>query len=264
MSVDFESLLVMATLLTGVVALLNKLIWSKKPAAIENKKILVWFIEQSKSFFPILLIVLLLRSFLFEPFRIPTGSLEPTLDIGDFIVVNKFIYGLRLPVISGKIINIKEPKRGDVVVFRHPTEPMDYIKRVIGLPGDHISYINKVLYVNGHEMTQTFEDYSVEKDSDGNEMPVIEKEEDLAGVRHKIFLRKDPSTLDASLLPAQSSWVVPEGNYFMMGDNRDDSFDSRYWGFVPERYLKGQAILVWFSWDNQAHRVRWGRIGKRV
>ena len=265
MTIDFEISLVIATVLTGLIAGLDKFVLSKKQQlAISHQKIPAWFIRQSTSFFPILLIVLLLRSFLFEPFRIPTGSLEPTLDIGDFIVVNKFIYGLRWPVVYEKIISIKEPKRGDIVVFRHPTESVDYIKRVVGLPGDHISYIDKVLSVNGRAMPQVFKGYSVEKDSEGNETPVIEKEENLGGVRHRIFLRKEEGSLDPSLLPTQSSWVVPKGEYFMMGDNRDDSFDSRYWGFVPENHLKGKAVMIWLSWDHQLDRVRWWRIGKRV
>lgn len=265
MIIDFESSLVIATLLTGLIAGLDKFVLSKKQPAISNHKVSAWLIGQSRSFFPILLLVLLLRSFLFEPFRIPTGSLEPTLDIGDFIVVNKFIYGLRWPVVYEKIIPVKEPKRGDIVVFRHPTESVDYIKRVVGLPGDHISYIDKVLSINGRVMPQEFKGYSVEKDSEGNETPVIEKEENLDGVRHRIFLKKeDGSTLDSSLLPTQSSWVVPQGEYFMMGDNRDDSLDSRYWGFVPENHLKGKAVMIWLSWDHNIDRVRWERIGKRV
>lgn len=263
MNMDFENFLVIITLITGLIALLDKLVWSKKRQAVSAEKVPFW-IAQSKSFFPILLIVLLLRGFLFEPFRIPTGSLEPTLAIGDFIVVNKFVYGLRLPMVYKKIVSIQEPKRGDIVVFRHPTEHVDYIKRVIGLPGDHVSYIDKVLYINGRAMPQVFKGYAIEQDSEGNESPVIEKEENLDGVYHRIFLKKDVSMLDSSLLLPQSSWIVPDGQYFMMGDNRDDSLDSRYWGFVPEDHIKGKAVMVWLSWDNQAHRIRWERVGKKV
>lgn len=262
MNLNFENILVIVTLLAGVIAGIDKLVWSKSRNAASIEKVPFW-IEQSKYFFPVLLLVLLIRSFLLEPFRIPTGSLEPTLDIGDFIVVNKFVYGLRLPMFYKKIVDIQEPKRGDIVVFRHPTQSIDYIKRVVGLPGDHISYINKVLYINGHPATQSFQRYTTQEDGNGVEIPVIEKEENLGGVLHKIFLRQDEEPTVEGALKTQS-WVVPKGHYFMMGDNRDDSYDSRFWGFVPEVCLKGKAIMVWLSWDNEIHRVRWGRIGQKI
>src|SRR5262249_19680441 len=133
-----------------------------------------------------------------------------------------------------------------------------------GLPGDHISYIDKILYINGQAIPQVFKGYAVEKDSDGYEAPVIEKEENLMGIRHKIFMKEGGATLDSPLLPQQSSWIVPKGEYFMMGDNRDDSLDSRIWGFVPENHLKGKAVMIWLSWDNQTHRIRWNRVGKGI
>lgn len=262
MNLNFESILLSITVITGFIVGLDKFVLAKSRDASQEKA--PFWVEQSKYFFPILLLVLLIRSFLFEPFRIPTGSLEPTLEIGDFIAVNKFIYGLRLPVIYEKIIGISEPKRGDVIVFRHPTQNVDYIKRVVGLPGDHISYIDKVLYINGRPATQTFKDYSVERDAEGVETPVIEKEENLDGVRHAIFIRQKDTKLDSSAALNQSSWTVPKGCYFMMGDNRDDSYDSRYWGFVPEANLKGKAMLIWLSWDHQDHCIRWRRMGKRI
>lgn len=262
MNLNFETILVLITLITGVIMGVDKWVWSKNREASAIKKVPFW-IEQSKYFFPILLLVLLIRSFLIEPFRIPTGSLEPTLDIGDFIVVNKFIYGLRLPTIYTKIMPIKEPKRGDIVVFRHPQQSVDYIKRVVGLPGDHISYANKVLYINGHPAPQTFKGYAVDTNAEGVQVPVLEKEENLEGVKHKIFLRKEDEILDYSL-KNETTWVVPKGHYFMMGDNRDDSYDSRFWGFVPEDHIKGKAMMVWFSWDHEAHSIRWNRFGERI
>ncbi len=214
--------------------------------------------DYARSFFPILLFVLLLRSFLVEPFRIPSGSLEPTLVVGDLIVTNKFSYGLRLPVLHTKLVKVGEPKRGDIVVFRWPPDPsIDYIKRVVGLPGDHITYIDKVLYVNGVAATQSDFKETTNTDDQGNTWPVVEAQEDLLGIKHEIFLRPD--------MPAQNiSVVVPPGQYFMMGDNRDDSYDSRSWGFVPEQNLVGRAFAIWFSWDNTDHRIRWSRIGELI
>lgn len=262
MNFNFENILVLITLITGTIAGLDRWMWAKNRETSAIKKAPFW-IEQSKYFFPILLLVLIIRAFLVEPFRIPTGSLEPTLEIGDFIVVNKFIYGLRLPSVYTKIVPIKEPKRGDIVVFRHPQQQVDYIKRVVGLPGDRVSYINKVLYVNGHPAPQTFKGDGVDINAEGAKVPVIEQEENLDGVKHKIFLRKDDEILDYSL-KNETTWVVPKGHYFMMGDNRDDSYDSRYWGFVPEDHIKGKAMMVWLSWDHEAHRIRWNRFGERI
>lgn len=265
MIMNFENLLVIITLVMGTIILLDKFIWAKaRKTAGDTAKEPSFWVAQSKSFFPVLLIVLLIRSFFVEPFRIPTGSLEPTLKIGDFILVNKFIYGLRLPMAHTLILPFEKPKRGDIVVFRHPTQLVDYIKRVVGLPGDHIRYVDKTFYINGVAAPQVFEGYSVEKDSMENEIPVVEKEENLLGVTHRIFIRQTDQMLDPALLAASNEWVVPKGMYFMVGDNRDDSYDSRYWGFVPEGNLKGKAVRVWLSWDHDRDRVRWGRIGKHV
>jgi signal peptidase I len=197
-------------------------------------------------------IVLLLRSFLFEPFRIPSGSLEPTLLVGDFLVVNKFAYGLRLPVLEKKFIPIANPKKGEIAIFRWPPNPsFDYIKRVIGVPGDHVVYHNKVLTINGQEMKQTFVEYTMDESSG---RAVAQYKEDLNGVQHDIFVRPDVEAVDIDV-------TVPEGHYFMMGDNRDDSADSRYWGFVPDENLRGKALLIWMSWNGKTDIVRWNRLG---
>ncbi len=211
-------------------------------------------VEYAKSFFPVLLIVLLLRSFLVEPFRIPTGSLEPTLLIGDFILVNKYDYGLRLPVFGTEIAHVSSPKRGDIMVFRYPNDPsVNFIKRVIGLPGDHISYTNKVLSINGKTADQVAIP-SNDPQARGREL----KEENLFGVKHKIYLRDD--------VPDDNFYdvVVPAGHYFVMGDNRDESNDSRGWGYVPDANLVGKALFIWMSVNSEQWSIRWDRIGKAI
>ena len=249
---NFALILVILSLVSGLVYLLDVLFWAKKRGAGQQPGRIV---EYSRSFFPVFLIVLLLRSFLIEPFRIPSGSLEPTLLVGDFVAVNKFAYGLRLPVVEKKFIPIADPKTGEIAVFRWPPEPSyDYIKRVIGVPGDKISYHNKVLTVNGKEAKQTFVEYTIDESSG---RPVAKYKEDLNGVVHDIYTRADAPAVDFDV-------VVPENNYFMMGDNRDDSADSRFWGFVPDNYLRGKAFLVWMSWNGNTDNLRWSRIGRFI
>ncbi len=249
---NFALILVILSFVSGVIYLLDVLFWAKKRNAQQKPNKVI---EYSRSFFPVFLIVLLLRSFLVEPFRIPSGSLEPTLLVGDFVAVNKFSYGLRLPVIEKKIIPIANPKTGQIAVFRWPPEPSyDYIKRVIGTPGDKISYHNKVLTVNGKEAKQTFVEYTMDESSG---RPVAKYKEDLNGVIHEIFLRPDLPAVDFDV-------VVPAANYFMMGDNRDDSADSRFWGFVPDSYLRGKAFLVWMSWNGKTDNLRWSKIGSLI
>jgi len=199
--------------------------------------------------------VLLLRSFLIEPFRIPSGSLEPTLQVGDFVAVNKFAYGLRLPVFENKIIALNNPKRGDVVVFRWPPAPdFDFIKRVIGVPHDKISYHNKLLTVNGVAMSQKFLAYTTDESSGGS---VAKYQENLGTIKHQIYVRPNVPAYDFEI-------EVPEGNYFVMGDNRDDSADSRFWGFVRDEYLRGQAFAVWMSWNSHTGAPRWSNIGHLI
>jgi signal peptidase I len=195
-------------------------------------------VEYAKSFFPILFAVLLLRSFLFEPFQIPTGSMIPTLNIGDFIVVNKFAYGLRLPVTGTKILDIDEPKRGDVMVFIPPHDPNYFIKRVIGLPGDHVRYADNTVYINGEPLPQ--EEVGLIR-----ELGQQHSLETVGGVTHDIYTaasQRFPRVYD--WLPPEGA-VIPEGHYFMMGDNRDNSSDSRYWGPVSEDAIVGKAVAVW-------------------
>lgn len=212
-------------------------------------------VEYARSFFPVLLIVLLLRSFLVEPFRIPSGSMMPTLLSGDFILVNKFAYGLRVPVLKKKMVEIGEPKHGDVVVFRFPEDPsVDYIKRIVGVPGDVIGYYKKTVYINGKAMTQQANGTYIGSGAGVNMSGALEQLEQLDQVKHHILI--DPNA------PTQEGEVrVPEGHYFVMGDNRDNSNDSRYWGMVPEANLVGKAFMIWMNWDSQGDGVTWCRLG---
>lgn len=233
--------------------------------------------EYARSFFPVLVLILVFRSFIVEPFKIPSGSMMPTLLIGDFILVNKFSYGLRLPVLNKKFIDLGEPQRGDVVVFRYPGyqcdrggetvhsgspcyEPLspvpkqDYIKRVVGLPGDEITYRNKVLWVNGVEVAQTYVGPYIGPAEAGRNMAGAQvKDEMLSSESHRMMVQHNNAGMEGT-------WRVPADSYFVMGDNRDSSADSRYWGFVPETSLVGKAILIWFNWDDTIDYRRIGTV----
>ena len=253
---DFSLLLVLAVALSGAIYLLDVLVLRPKrrervakaeSATMEGldaptrEKLLKepWPVDYSRSFFPVLLVVLVVRSFIIEPFQIPSGSMKPTLEVGDFILVNKFAYGLRLPVVHHRFLEVDDPERGDVMVFRFPEEPsVNFIKRVVGLPGDRIRYEGKKLYVNGEPVSKALIE----------EGPMLSPqqlllEEELGDVSHFIYNNpRDPG-------PQMREVVVPQGHYFMMGDNRDHSNDSRYWGFVPEENIVGRAFAVWMHWD---------------
>lgn len=256
MNFNFELLLFYAVIITGLIALIDIIFLAKKRPS-EKKMPLI--VDYSRSFFPVLLIVFILRSFAYEPFRIPSGSLEPTLLTGDFILVNKYEYGIRLPVIHKKIMEITQPKRGDIVVFRWPVDPsVHFIKRLIGLPGDRISYINKILYVNDQEMPQSFVKTTMVEDENGLPWQATQNSELFFNIKHDIYLDAEKISRDFKDI------VVPEGMYFMMGDNRDDSADSRSWGFVPDGNIVGKAVSVWMSWNGTRHSVRWDRLGTRI
>ncbi len=254
MDYDFSFFLTVATLVTGVIWGGYWLILKARGEVYDEEKEPI-LVEYSHSFFPVVLIVLLLRSFIAEPFRIPSASMMPTLLIGDFILVNKFTYGIRLPVLNKKIVELNEPKRGDIVVFRFPKDPaVDYIKRIIGLPGDKIAYYDKKLHINGVDANQVslgrYQGVGQGADMTGNE----QLSENLLGVEHNILVRNN-------VLSAEGVYVVPNGSYFVMGDNRDNSNDSRYWGTVPEENLVGQAFFIWMSWDWENKGVGLDRIG---
>lgn len=255
MNIDFSLILLVATLVTGIIWGLDSLLFAKKRKAegeVDEKTgkpkepILV---EYSRFLFPVVLIVLILRGFVAEPFRIPSGSMLSTLEIGDFILVNKFAYGIRPPVWNKKIIDIDDPQRGDVIVFRYPENPsVDYIKRVVGVPGDEIAYFNKVLYINGKKMEQ--QPLGVYQAG----FPNLKRfKEDLDGVEHDILVNV--------MSPAGDFVVkVPPHSYFVLGDNRDNSRDSRFWGFVPDENLVGEAFMIWMNWQ-WGHWPKWHRIG---
>lgn len=251
MSINFPLILVLGTAITGLVWLVEIfLLRPRRNAAAEKaraelqrgkaadeaiEKILhePVIVEYSISFFPVLVIVLVLRSFLFEPFQIPTGSMIPTLEVGDFILVNKYAYGIRLPVIGTKIIEFDEPKNGDVMVFIPPHEAEYFIKRVVGIPGDRVRYEDKTLYINDKKQAQVFiAQLPPEKPR------YLVYKETLGGAEHLIHRNPYRDT-------RVREWVIPEGRYFMMGDNRDQSSDSRYWGYASEDQIVGKAIAIW-------------------
>jgi signal peptidase I len=274
MNFDFPALLVGATLFTGLAWALDAVFLAPKrrrrAASLVQEGVTqdsdqvaiilkepTW-IEYCKSFFPVILAVLLLRSFLVEPFRIPSGSMMPTLLVGDFILVNKYAYGIRLPVLNTKVIEIEEPERGDVVVFRYPKDPsVDYIKRVVGLPGDTIRYANKVVYVNGQPAGQVPAGVYLGKGSGVSMSGASKRREQLGDLQHDILVM--PRTPGV-----QGEYVVGKGEYFVMGDNRDNSNDSRYWGTVPEDNLVGKAFRIWMNWDNANGGIDWDRIGMKI
>ncbi|CAM5780072.1 signal peptidase I [Castellaniella caeni] len=287
MSWDFALLLFIALVVTGIVWLLDRL-WLRagrrrraeaqaqacrnNAAGLDAEALSAecqqvyeranrapWWVEYCVSFFPVILFVFVLRSFVVEPFRIPSGSMLPTLENGDLILVNKFQYGLRLPVIDRKVVELGSPRRGDVVVFRYPVDPsVDYIKRVVGLPGDVVEYRNKTLSINGTPVPHTRDGDYFEPDRAAY---VGQYQEQLGDVAHRILLNANaaqdfmpitrfPNFKDCSYLADGVRCTVPAGNYFMMGDNRDNSLDSRYWGFVPDRNIVGRAFFIWMNFSS--------------
>lgn len=252
---SFEGFLLILLVISGAIWGLDAGLLAKRRPQGRSQP---WWVEYSISFFPVILVVFLLRSFVVEPFKIPSGSMIPTLLIGDYILVNKYDYGIRLPVIHTKVIPIGEPHRGDVMVFRYPDDPsLDYIKRVIGLPGDTVEYHDKRLTINGHLVPeQRIADYLVKSTMQYYQRYV----EDLDGVKHEILLDKDapayvarpvafPFENDCHYNNGGVTCKVPSGHYFVMGDNRDNSSDSRFWGFVPEANIVGKAFFIWLNLD---------------
>ena len=215
-------------------------------------------VEYARSFFPVFLIVFVLRSFVVEPFRIPSNSMMPTLLTGDFILVNKFSYGIRLPVLDRKVIGVGAPERGDVVVFRAPMDPATpFIKRIVGLPGDEVMYRNKSVYINGEQVPQQLIGRYTGVGSGAGMSGASQRLELLDGAPHEILVRGNGAG------PGEGRAVVPQGHYFVLGDNRDNSHDSRFWGTVPDELLIGKAFGIWFNWD-WGHGINFRRIGNGI
>lgn len=259
---SFPALMVLFVVITGVIWLIDHYVWAPQRADGDKEPVVV---EYARSFFPIILLVLVIRSFIAEPFRIPSSSMVPTLHIGDFILVNKFSYGVRLPVIHTKIFNNGAPQRGDVAVFRYWPKPslentkpnsIDYIKRIVALPGDTVGYFNKTIYINGEKISQK------DKVKDASFLSITSartqlKQEVLGEHQYDILL-------DPMRNFSEGEWVVPEGHYFVMGDNRDNSNDSRFWGTVAEADLVGKAFFIWMSWSWNEGGIVWNRIGNSI
>lgn len=272
---DFEILLVVAAAFTFVCWLLDKVVFravrvqdpeTKMTTKVKPQRPEI--VEHAAGFFFVILIVLVLRSFVFEPFRIPSESMVPTLQNGDFVVVSKFAYGVRLPITNQKIIEVGRPDRGDVVVFRYPQKPeIDFIKRIIGLPGDKIGMQDNQLYVNGIPATytnqQAFTAYAV--DSCGETLLESIPREDGAKQLHTILDDTNNCSKKAGVMPSGFSEImVPDGHFLVMGDNRQHSSDSRRWGFLPEANLAGKATYIWFNWRFWDHTPQFSRIGNEL
>jgi len=257
---NFPLIMLILLVITGAIALLDRFVLQRRRAPETEGP---WWVEYPRSFFPVILVVFCLRSFLVEPFKIPSGSMIPTLLVGDFILVNKYTYGIRLPVINVKIMDIKEPQRGEVMVFRYPENPsMDYIKRIIGVPGDSVSYRDKKLSINNVPVKMEPDGEYTYVESGLNYVYNKRFSESFGGHDHKILINPEiPDILLAGVRPfpfhencnyddSGFTCKVPAGNYFTMGDNRDSSSDSRYWGFVPEKNIVGKAFMIWWNFSD--------------
>jgi signal peptidase I len=282
---NFAAVLLIFTLITGVIGFWDLIRMKRGGAAlataggtnvehdgrdVQPKPEPAW-LEIAKSFFPVILIVFLVRSFLVEPFKIPSGSMIPTLLIGDFILVNKFTYGIRLPVVNKKIVPLNEPQRGDVMVFRYPEDTaIDYIKRIVGVPGDRVEYKNKRLTINGKpipteeagnyldvESDLTYQNLKLQMEDMGNRIHKTIQNPDVPPV-HLGSVHSFPYHENCNITEEGLTCTVPQGHYFVMGDNRDNSKDSRYWGFVPDQNIVGKAFMIWW------HLGKFNRVGQTI
>lgn len=272
---NFALILFIALVISGSIWLLDHLLFAKHRAAEAKLPMLV---DYARSFFPVILVVFLLRSFLVEPFKIPSGSMLPTLAIGDFILVNKYTYGIRLPVINQKIIDLNDPKPGDVMVFRYPNDPsLDYIKRVIGTPGDVVEYREKRIILNGQPVAISAEGKYEYTASGFNVVQGDTRREQLGEHNHVAMTQKDMPAVVVHQVDGDFPFrrnceysvfgfkcTVPAGHYFMMGDNRDASNDSRYWGFVPDEHIVGRAFFIWWNFDDFLNSLKTFSLPQRI
>ena len=255
---DFAAVLLLAAVITGIIWLIDAKVFRKRRTTDAPEPVVV---DMARAFFPVIVVVFVIRSFWVEPFKIPSGSMKPTLLVGDFILVNKYIYGIRLPVVNKKVIEIDPIHRGDVVVFRYPADPsVDYIKRVVGIPGDRVEYKGKRLTINGAPVAVQGNGYY--SDAELNYMRLPTFSEKLGDRNHQMMIVPAQPPVDLAQVRQFAhrsnceynddgfSCAVPAGHYFMMGDNRDQSSDSRYWGFVPDDHIKGRAFLVWMNFND--------------
>lgn len=259
---NFALILFLLMLATGGLWFFDRLFARKKRG---KEAPAPWWVEYGASFFPVILLVFFLRSFIVEPFKIPSGSMIPTLLIGDFILVNKYTYGIRLPVINTKVVSLNDPQRGDVMVFRYPADPsLDYIKRVVALPGDRVDYLHKRLSINGVPVPTLEIDPYLHAD---RLYYSPRYQETLSARSHEILIERSapafisqvmnfPGRDHCTYTAAGVSCTVPAGHYFVMGDNRDASADSRVWGFVPDENIVGKAFFIWFNFSDL------GRVGR--
>jgi signal peptidase I len=255
---DFAAVLLLAAVITGIIWLVDAKVFRKRRTSDAPEPVVV---DMARAFFPVIVVVFLIRSFWVEPFKIPSGSMKPTLLVGDFILVNKYVYGIRLPVVNKKIVEVSPIKRGDVVVFRYPADPsVDYIKRVVGLPGDKIAYRGKRISVNDEPVQVQGTGYYTDAELNFLRLPTFSERLGEKGHQMMIVPAQPPVDLAQVRQFAHRSnceynddgfsCTVPAGHYFMMGDNRDQSSDSRYWGFVPDDHVKGRAFLVWMNFND--------------
>ena len=255
---DFAAVLLLAAVITGLAWLYDAKWGRKRRAAGEAEPVVV---DMARAFFPVIVVVFLIRSFWVEPFKIPSGSMKPTLLVGDFILVNKYTYGIRIPVVNKKVIDVNPIRRGEVVVFRYPADPsVDYIKRVVGTPGDRIVYRGKRLMVNGEPIPVQSAGFYTDAELNYLRLPTFM--ENLGDKNHQMMIVPAQPPVDLAQVRQFAhrenceynddgfSCTVPAGHYFMMGDNRDQSSDSRYWGFVPDDHIKGRAFLVWMNFGD--------------
>ena len=273
---NFALILFVLTIVSGVLWAVDRFHFRKHRAADAPEP--AW-VEYAASFFPVLIVVFVLRSFVAEPFKIPSSSMRPTLEVGDFILVNKFIYGLRIPIAETKVIPVSDPKRGDVVVFRYPVNPtQDFIKRVVGVGGDVVKYEDKKLTVNGQSVPRVrdgtygylenlrYEMLERDKETarnDGGEATYTVGVTPQAAPVYPSNVRPFPGRENCEYNERGFTCKVPPGQYFMMGDNRDNSDDSRYWGFVPDDHIRGKAFFIWFNWDDISS-LAFNRVGTSI